>query len=451
MLRAIYRYRGINGRCSASYGCSQRRFLRLFCTDKSLLCAGIFDIFSGKLQLDWGLFKKSMAVKFNSDLQALIYSDGRVVPLRPQTSDVLRLLVENEGRIISKNEIIEAVWGTLAVTDDSIYQCISEIRQAIGSTDEMRIRTAARRGYAFEQISVQTNSGTSEERLTITDPEPINFINSADGTRIAWTASGSGIPILKAPNWITHLGAERRNKLYGPFFEQLGHTARIVRYDQRGNGMSSWFVPPLSMEAMCADILAVADAAKLDTFHLLGFSQGVAFAIAFAAEYPDRVRSIIGRGGYALGDLAGGNERNRQNYEAGVKLIELGWESEDPTFRRHFTSRIAPDATPEMAREFDNLQRLSVPKENLHDFMDFDAQIDVTREAKSVKCPVLLMHSRGDLMVPFPDGKHLASILPNCNFLPISGDNHTLIPGTAGFTECMEAIGSFLQQVDPAP
>ena len=384
----------------------------------------------------------TVTVNFNSDLQALIYTDGRVVPLRPQTSDVLRVLVENEGRIVSKNEIIETVWGTRVATDDSVYQCISEIRHAINSTDEVRIRTASKRGYVFEQRSTQTTSA----RLTISRPEPIRFVNSADGTRIAWTASGEGVPILKAPNWITHLGAERRNKLYGPFFDELGRQARIVRYDQRGNGMSSWFIPPLSMEAMCADILAVADAAELPTFYLLGVSQGVAFAVAFAAQYPDRVRGIIGRGGYALGDLAGGNERNRQNYEAGVKLVEIGWDSDDPTFRRHFTSRIAPDATPEMAREFDELQRISVPKENLHDFMEFDALLNVTQAARQVKCPVLLMHSRGDLMVPFSDGQHLASLLPNCSFIPLSGDNHALIPGTPAFKQCMQAIEVFLQR-----
>lgn len=385
-----------------------------------------------------------MEIAFNSDLQTLVYANGQAVPLRPQTTDVLRLLVKNNGRVVSKNEIIDVVWGQRVVTDESVYKCISEIRQVVNSTESVSIRTVPKRGYIFEYSLNQENSVKNTEQLTITKPEPIRFVNSFDGTRIAWTSSGNGIPILKAPNWITHLGAERRNRLYGPFYDRLGNYARIVRYDQRGNGMSSWFVPPLTIDAMCADILAVADAAELDTFYLLGFSQGVAFAVAFAAKHPNRVRGIIGRGGYALGDLAGGNERNLKNFEAGIKLIELGWESADPTFRRHFTSRIAPDAPPELAREFDELQRIAVPKENLRNFMEFDAQLDITQDAKRVDCPVLLMHSFGDLMVPFSDGKYLASLLPNCTFIPLSGDNHTLIPGTLAFKEGMESIEKFL-------
>ena len=78
--------------------------------------------------------------------------------------------------------------------------------------------------------------------------------------------------------------------------------------------------------------------------------------------------------------------------------------------------------------------------------MDFDAKLDVTEAAGQVQCPVLLMHSRGDLMVPFSDGQYLASLLPNCSFVPLSGDNHALIPGTAGFKECMKAIELFLEQ-----
>ncbi len=204
--------------------------------------------------------------------------------------------------------------------------------------------------------------------------------------------------------------------------------------------------PALSMEAMCADVLAVADAAELDTFYLLGISQGVPYALDFAAKYPERVLGIIGRGGYALGDLAGGHEQNRQTYEAGIKLIELGWESEDPSFRRHFTSRVAPDATPDMAREFDELQRIAVPKENLLHFYEFDAHLDITEAAQQVKCPVLLMHSRGDRMVPFSDGEHLASLLQNCTFVPLSGDNHTMVPNTAGFFEGTKAIDEFLKK-----
>lgn len=384
-------------------------------------------------------------VSFSEHLQALVFSDGRVVPLRPQTSDVFRLFVNYSGRIITKDQIIDAVWGAQVVSDDSVYQCISEIRRAIGSAGGATIRTVARKGYVFEFTPELLEPIWSSSILLNAIPESINYVNSADGTQIAWNTIGEGVPILRAPNWITHLGAERQSIIYGLFYDRLELFAQVVRYDQRGKGMSSWFIPPLTMEAMSADILAVADAAGLDKFYLMGISQGVPFSLDFAARHPDRVLGIIGRGGYALGDLAGGNEQNRQTYEASIKLIEIGWESEDPTFRRNFTSRIAPDATPDMARQFDELQRISAPKENLLHFFKFDAYIDVTAAAREVKCPVLLMHSRGDRMVPFADGEHLASLLSNCTFVPLSGDNHTMVPGTDGFEEGFAAIEAYLK------
>lgn len=383
-------------------------------------------------------------VHFNVDLRALVGVDGEMLPLRPQTSDVLRLLIDNAGKVVSKDQIVNAIWGGRAVSDDSVYQCISEIRRALEQFGETKITTISKSGYLIDESLARADSSISLQPLTIKDAESIRYVASQDCTRIAWSASGKGIPVLKAPNWISHLGAERRSQLYAPFYDRLGRMARVVRYDQRGGGLSSWYIPPLTIEAMKNDMLAVADAAGLDQFYILGISQGVAFSIAFAFEYPDRVLGIIGRGGYALGDLAGGSEKNRKTYESAIKLAQLGWESDDPTFRRNFTSRIAPDANPEMAKEFDELQRISIPVENLIDFIEFDARLDITKEARGIKCPVLLIHSEKDRMVPVEDGRYLSMLLSNCQFETIPGENHTMVPDTPGFFQGMKLIEDFL-------
>lgn len=387
-------------------------------------------------------------VYFNIDLQALIGPDGNMIPLRPKTCDVLRLLAERAGNIVTKDEIIARAWNNEAITDDSIYQCISEIRQALKKAGNVKVRTLSKKGYVIDQSINGNSSSISLKPIEIPTIEEIKYTSSADGTRLAWSASGHGIPVLKTPNWITHLGAERRSKLYGPFYNRLGERARVVRYDQRGGGMSSWSAGPLTIEAMCEDILAVADASGLDRFNMLGISQGVAFAIAFAARHPERVKSIVGRGGYAMGDLAGGGEKNRKTYESGLQMIKVGWESDDPTFRRNFTSRLAPDASPEMAMELDELQRIAIPKENLVEFFEFDARLDVSSESKLIQCPVLLIHSVRDRMVPFEDGQHLASLLPNCTFVAVDSDNHTWIPGRNGFEEGMQAIDDFYDRLE---
>ena len=148
--------------------------------------------------------------------------------------------------------------------------------------------------------------------------------------------------------------------------------------------------------------------------------------------------------------LAGGNEANRLTHEGFVRMAELGWESDDPSFRRHFTSRLIPDAPPEMARDVDEAQRVSVPRDNLRAFLDFDARLDVVDDLVRVRCPVLLIHARDDRMVPIADGRHLAERLADCRFLTVDGDNHVPVPGTADFDTTVAAVAAFLREHAPA-
>lgn len=70
--------------------------------------------------------------------------------LRPKSFEVLKFLVENEGRLISKEELIETVWPHTAVTDDSLVQCLIEVRRALGESGRRIVKTVPRRGYIFD-------------------------------------------------------------------------------------------------------------------------------------------------------------------------------------------------------------------------------------------------------------------------------------------------------------
>lgn len=76
--------------------------------------------------------------------------DGSEVVLRPKTFAVLHHLVENAGRLVSKDELFTAVWPNLTVTDDALVQSIGELRRAFGDDGPRLIRTVPRRGYRFE-------------------------------------------------------------------------------------------------------------------------------------------------------------------------------------------------------------------------------------------------------------------------------------------------------------
>lgn len=85
----------------------------------------------------------------------LLENDAEVV-LRPQSVMVLQVLLENHGRLVSKDELHDRVWGSKAVTDDSLAQCLVDIRRALRDTDRQLIRTLPRRGYSFEaEVSIE--------------------------------------------------------------------------------------------------------------------------------------------------------------------------------------------------------------------------------------------------------------------------------------------------------
>jgi TolB-like protein/DNA-binding winged helix-turn-helix (wHTH) protein len=104
----------------------------------------------------------------DADLARGMVSDGRnvVVTLRPQTLAILKLLAARPGVLVSKDEIMSAVWPNIAVTDDSLVQCVTEIRKALGDDEHSIIKTVPKRGYVFdpgpeEEISPRRNSRTA--------------------------------------------------------------------------------------------------------------------------------------------------------------------------------------------------------------------------------------------------------------------------------------------------
>ncbi len=83
----------------------------------------------------------------------LLYRDQDVA-LRPKTYEVLSYLVTNSGRLVSKDELMKAVWPNVIVTDDSLFQCIAELRRALQDDRQRLITTVQRRGYRFEANSL---------------------------------------------------------------------------------------------------------------------------------------------------------------------------------------------------------------------------------------------------------------------------------------------------------
>ncbi|CAN5549647.1 hypothetical protein BH10PSE7_BH10PSE7_26640 [soil metagenome] len=272
----------------------------------------------------------------------------------------------------------------------------------------------------------------------------VQFVTTPDGTQIAWATVGAGQPVLKAPNWLNHIEYEWRSPAWGPVLAGLARKCRLVRFDQRGNGLSDWDVKEFSLDAMIADTTAVADAAGLKKFALLGISQGCAFSIRYAVENPERVSCLILLGGYVRGRLKRPHPEQRKIYETLTGMIRDGWGSTNPIFRHFFTSTFIPDAPPDVAGNFDELQRIATSPENALRIWHMNAEIDATELAKQVRVPTLVIHCKGDRVAPLEEGHLMARMIPGAHFVELPGNNHVLLGGTPALTEFFNEVTAFL-------
>jgi pimeloyl-ACP methyl ester carboxylesterase len=274
--------------------------------------------------------------------------------------------------------------------------------------------------------------------------QDIRYCSSRDGTQIAYAISGEGAPILKAANWMSHLQFEWESPIWRHWIQGLSEAGRLYRYDERGNGMSDWDVADVGFDAMFADLEAVVAATGLEQFALLGISRGCALAIAYAARHPERVSRLILYGGYAKGWRARGDASEIAVREAMVSIIREGWGKENPAFRQMFTSLFVPGATQKQMDWFNELQRQTVSPDNAARLQLASAIVDVSDQLSSVKAPTLILHSRGDSVVPMTCGRDLATQIPNARFVLLDSKNHILLEDEPAFGQFLVELRRFL-------
>ena len=381
---------------------------------------------------------------------------GQEVPVEPQVFDVLAYLVTHRGRLVPKTELLDEVWGDRFVSESALTSRIKSARRAIGDSgqEQRRIQTVHGRGYRFV--------GAVDEDLPAAEPvaprssappeaalpgQTVRFCTTEDGARLAWTRLGTGPVLVKAANWLSHLEFDWESTVWRHWLRELTARHDLVRYDERGCGLSDWETDRFSFEAWVDDLRAVADAAGVDRFPLLGVSQGAAVAVAFAAAHPERVSCLVLYGGYVLGPVRRATTPEATRAASLLpQLAELGWGTDDPAFRQVFSSRFMPDAPKEQWEEFNELQRRSTSPTNAARFLEAFGEIDVTEAAASVRAPALVVHVRGDRMPPLAQGRALASLLPNSRFVSLEGDNHLIAEDEPAWPAFLDEVDCFLAE-----
>ncbi|MFC7536864.1 alpha/beta fold hydrolase [Sphingomonas sp. GCM10030256] len=243
---------------------------------------------------------------------------------------------------------------------------------------------------------------------------------------------------------MNHIEYDWNSPIWRHWLRELVHGHQLIRYDERANGLSDWDSADISFEAFVDDLENVADAAGAERFDLLGISQGAAVAIAYAVRHPDRVRKLLIWGGYAAGWKARGSPEEVARREAMLTLTEVGWGSDNPAYRHMFTGLYIPGGSQEQASWFDELQRVSTSPANAVRLQRALSLIDVRHLLGQVKVPTLIMHARGDQVVPFSCGEDLARGIPGAKFLPLDGRNHILLEDEPAWPAFVRAARQFL-------
>ncbi|HKE50984.1 MAG TPA: alpha/beta hydrolase, partial [Actinomycetes bacterium] len=241
-------------------------------------------------------------------------------------------------------------------------------------------------------------------------PQELRFCRSSDGVRIAYARHGSGPPLVIATCWLSHLQYDWQSPVWRHFLSDLGEIATVVRYDERGHGLSDWDVTDFSLEARIADIEAVVDDAGLDRFALMAMSQGGPPSIAYAVRHPERISRLIFYGSYAAA-FRDPTPEDIELDETFERLIKVGWARPDSAFRRVFTSLMIPGATEEQMRWLDELQRVAVSAETALVSRRQRKRADVIDLLPQLGAPTLVLHSRHDRMNDFEGSRFLASMV----------------------------------------
>ena len=373
--------------------------------------------------------------------------------LSPKATAVLRALIEQSGSVVSREEILQEVWQGLNVSPDLVREYIFEVRKALNdnASSPQYIETVGRRGFRLiGSVSIAPDSAQgSTTRSPATRPNPmpaVKFCQSTDGTSIAHTRSGEGYPLLISGSWMTHLEHDWENPAFGDYIRHLSENHAVIRYDQRGNGLSQWEGVDISFDRMVEDMEVVIDAYGHEKVAILGLSQGASVSIAYALRRPERISHLVLSGGYARGRKQRGNAAEAEESQALVNLIRNSWGNDNPAVRQILTTLFMPDASKEEMEWFNEFQKMCGPAENIAQFRALFDDMNVTELLPEVAAPTLVLHSDRDAVAPLSEGKLLASGIPGASFVQLNSPNHLLFASEQDFPKMISSIQEFISQ-----
>jgi DNA-binding SARP family transcriptional activator/pimeloyl-ACP methyl ester carboxylesterase len=410
------------------------------------------------------------AIEFESAVRAGMHTAALALyagELLPEDRYAEWAYLPRERLQLRYRELLRATqrWDELVALDPTDEEAHVRIMQRLVDLGD---RAGARRQFEMLErvLRDELGIGTSAEALAVRDraddtPLPaaaqprhsdlatqsIRFCTTPDGVRLAYAVSGDGAPLVKASNWLTHIDYDWVSPVWRHWWQALSNRYQLVRYDERGCGLSDWDVDDFTLDAYVRDLEAVVDTLGLESFPLLGISQGGAIAIRYASLHPERVSRLVLYGTGAQGRRA--RARSREDLEAIDALRELmrvSWGTNSPLFHTLYNGMFMPDAPIEQWQAFDELQKKTASAENAVRLWDSFLRADVVTEATSLQVPTLILHSRHELLRPFADAERLAHLISGSRLVPLDSNNHILQAQEAAFETFLDEVDRFLAE-----
>lgn len=274
--------------------------------------------------------------------------------------------------------------------------------------------------------------------------QDIRFARSADGVGIAYAVHGSGPPLLIDACWLSHLQFDWESPVWRHFLVEIGKFATVIRYDERGHGLSDWGVTDHNLDARVADLEAVVEDAGLGHFALMAMAQGGPVAIEYAARHPERLTRLMFYGSYA-GARAAATQEERDLHAAYDALIKVGWARPTSEFRRVFSSMMIPGGSEEQMQWLDDLQRRACDTETAVISRAQRNVTDSTWRLPELDLPTLVIHSRGERMIEFHHARHLAANISGARLVALDSDNHIVLADEPAWPVLVKEVREFLE------
>lgn len=442
--------------------------------------------------------------EFRLDLnQRRLFAGDSEVLLTPKCCELLLFLVQNPGRLLTREELVEHVWPETYVDDHSLSVQIAELRKLLGDNPRQPrfIETRPRRGYRFlarsqalstalpAAASVATASGDSSSSPSLssqsgaaarsapppaiphssavlpetprnaapaspaffpdhsTPPLPETFYAASGDYNIAYQVVGEGpVDLVFVMGWVSHLEYFWREPRFARFLRQLSRNARLILFDKRGTGLSdrvpSHQLPTL--EQRMDDVRAVLDRVGSKEAVLFGVSEGGPMAALFAATYPHKTRGLIMFGSYARrlrdADYPWGPTRDQRD----VYCRQLREQWGGPVGIDERAPTLAAD--PAFRAWWAEYLRMGVSPGGAEALTRMNAEIDVRPVLPSVRVPTLILHRKQDQCLLHEEGEYLASLIPSARFVTLPGADH--LPFVGNQEDVLAPIADFLANID---